>query len=342
MSAVDLADALEGIVGKNAERQEVTCFLDTGFKPFNKILGGSYRSGLPCGRLVEMYGGSSCGKTAIATHAMAHAQKLGGIAAFMDHENSFDVGLARERMGLDTSRAWVYKTPETFEESIDTAVRLMRGVREKKLIAPEAPIIIVFDSLASMVPQSKMYDAKGEERDTESYNMHDNTALARCTSAAFPALAKQLAKYNTLGLFLNQTRTKPGVAYGDPTTTPGGQAPEFYASVRIQLTRSMLKEDKSDSKRVSGQEIRAFTKKNKVTAPFQEVSWRFVFNDDGTGEFDTVRSTIEYMKGIGLLKASGPRIEFEGKSYFIGQLADMIRQEGRLEDLNELLYATEA
>lgn len=337
----DLAAALEGIVGKNAERQEVTCFLDTGFAPLNKAVSGSYRGGLPVGRMVEMFGGSSCGKTAIATNAMVRAQQMGGIAMFNDHENSFDLGLA-QGFGLDPSKGWVYKTPETFEESIDTTVKLARTVRERKLIAPEAPIIVVFDSLASMVPQSKLYDAKGVTRGSDSYNMHDNTALARCTSSAFPALAQQAARYNMLTLFLNQIRTKPGVAYGDPTTTPGGQAPEFYSSVRISLTRSMLKEAEGDTKAISGQEIRAYCRKNKISAPFKEAKWRFTFNEDGSGNFDTVRSTLDYMKEIGLLKSAGARVEFEGKSLYMSQLAKKIRDEDRLGELNEMLYALES
>lgn len=336
----DLASELESIMGANAERQEVTCFLDTGFAPLNKILSGTYRGGLPVGRMVEMFGGSSCGKTAIATSAMVCAQQMGGIAAFMDHENSFDLGLA-QGFGLDPSKGWVYKTPETFEESVDMSVKLAKAVRAKKLIDPKAPIIVVYDSLASMVPQSKLFDAKGKERETESYNMHDNTALARCTSSAFPALAQQSAKYNMLVLFLNQIRTKPGVSYGDPTTTPGGNAPEFYSSVRISLTRSMLKEADGDAKQISGQEIRAFTKKNKVNAPFQEAFWRFTFNPDGSGNFETVRSTLDYMKSHGLLETAGNYIVWEGKKLYMSQLAEKIESEGRLPELNEMLYATE-
>lgn len=334
---MNIADELEKIMGKNAEQQEVSVWLDTGFAPLNKAISGSYKGGLPVGRVVEMFGPSSSGKTGIATKAMIAAQKIGGIAAFNDHEHSFDAGLA-EGLGLDVSGAWVYKQPETFEESVDGMVKLARTVREKKLIAPEAPIIAVFDSLASMVPQSKLYDSKGNEKGASDLSMHDNLALAKCTSSAFPALAQMASKYNMLLLFLNQIRQKPGIAYGDNTTTPGGNAPEFYSSVRIQLTRSMLK----DGKDIEGQEVTAFTKKNKVSAPFKSASWRFMFNEDGTGRFDTVYSTLEYMKEIGMLPTAGAYVEFEGKKYHIGPLAKKIEEEGRYPDLLEMLYATEA
>lgn len=337
----DLSEDLENLMGKNATQQQVSCWLDTGFAPLNKAISGSFKNGLPVGRIVEMFGGSSTGKTAIATYAMINAQRLGGIAAYMDHENSFDAGLAVS-MGLDPTKGWVYKTPETFEESVDTAVKLGRGVRAERLVAPDAPIIVVFDSLASMVPQSKLYDAKGALRGTDSYNMHDNTALARCTSACFPALAQMTSKHNMLLLFLNQIRTKPGVAYGDPTTTPGGNAPEFYSSVRISLTRSMLKKKEGGEKVVSGQDIRAFLKKNKVSAPFKEARWRFMFREDGSGYFDTIYSTLEYMKETSLLPTSGAYVEWEGKKFYLEQLADKIREDGRYNDLLNILYATEA
>lgn len=335
----DLASELASIMGENAKQQEVSVWLDTGFAPLNKAISGRYDGGLPCGRMVEMFGGSSCGKTAIATVAMAHAQQMGGIAMFNDHEHSFDVGQG-EGVGLDPRGAWIYKQPETFEESVDGAVKLARAVRSKKLIAPEAPIVAVFDSLASMVPQSKLYDSKGNEKGAGDLSMHDNLALAKCTSSAFPALAQMASKFNMLLLFLNQTRTKPGVMYGDPTTTPGGNAPEYYASVRIQLTRSMLK-DKSAGV-TNGQDIKAYMKKNKVSTPFREANWRFMFRDDGSGYFDTVYSTLEHMKEIGLLPTSGAYVEFDGKKYHMGPLAKMIEDEGRLPELVSMLHALDS
>lgn len=333
---MSLSDDLEKIVGKNAEQQEVKMWLDTGFVPLNKAISGSYKKGMPVGRIVEMFGDAQCGKTAIATNVMASAQRAGGIAAFMDHENSFDLSQGIN-LGLNPEDGWVYKLPETFEESIDQMIKLARAVREKRLIDPEAPIVAVFDSLASMVPQSKLYDSKGKEKDNAELSMHDNTALARCTAASFPALAQMANKYNILMLFLNQTRVKLGVTHGDATSTPGGKAPEFYASLRIKLTRSMLK----DGKDIEGQSIRAYVTKNRFTTPFKEAHWRFMFREDGTGHFDTIRSTIDYAKDIGVLKASGAYVVWDGKNYHAGPLAKKLEEEGRFSELLDMIYATE-
>lgn len=331
-----LADAIAESIGANDEQQEVEHWLDTGFPPLNKAISGRYDGGMPAGRIVEMFGPPSSGKTAIATMVMKAAQEAGGIAAFMDHENSFDIGQGIA-LGLSIEpHHWVYKQPETFEASVDTIVKLARRVRGDRLIPDEAPIVAVFDSLASMVPQSKFFDSKGNERESGTYNMHDNTALARCTSASFPALSQYATKFNILLLFLNQIRTKPGVAYGDPTTTPGGQAPEFYASVRISLTRQMLKA--KDGDQMLGQITNANVKKNKVSRPFEKASWRFMFRDDGTGHFDVTTSTLEYAKEKGLIETSGAYLVWtDGKKYHLATLAKKIDDEGLQAELRALL-----
>lgn len=343
MSAADLADAIEGVIGSNDEHQEVKIFLDTGYMPLNRDISGSYDGGMPVGRIVEMFGPPSSGKTAIATKVMIAAQQAGGVAAFMDHERSFDVGLAAG-FGLDVTKGrWVFKTPETFQESVDYAKKLMQVIRTKELIDEDAPIVIVFDSLASMVPQSILVDSKGKERDAADRNMNDNTALARATSAYFPALAMLAEKYNALLLFLNQARTKIGVMYGDPTTTPGGVSPEFYSSVRIKLGRTMLTSGQGKDRQTVGQAIGSECVKNKVSRPFQKSKWNFMFREDGSGFFDVIGSTIEHAIDEGILKTSGPRVEWtDGKSYFKSQLAKRIEDEGLEEELFGLLRKHEA
>lgn len=332
----DLADFIRDMIGDNDEKQEVRFWLDTGFPPLNKAISNRYDGGMPCGRMVEMYGPPSAGKTAIATNVMIAAQKAGGIAVFLDHERSFDAGLA-ESLGLDTSPGrWIYKKPETFEASMDLVKRLARGIRERKLIPDDAPMVVVFDSLASMVPHSTLYDSKGGEKDAEDRNMNDNTALARATSAHFPALATIAEKYEVLCLFLNQQRTKMGVMYGDPTSTPGGNAPEFYASVRIKLSRAMLK-DKA-SQEVLGQRITAECIKNKVSRPYQKAAWNFLFKADGTGHFDVAGSLLEYLKEQGKLTVSGAFIEWvDGKKYYLGPLAKKIIDDGEMNVLMGML-----
>lgn len=325
-----LTDAMSGVFGENASEKGVDIWLDTGFKPLNKAISGSYDKGLPVGRLVEMFGLESCGKTAIATSAMIAAQEAGGVAMFMDHERSFMHELARQ-MGLETDSAvgnFVYQRPDTFEESIDNVVKYMYTVRENELIPKEAPIVVVFDSLAAMVPQKKL------EKDSGEQSMHDSLALAKACSSAFPALTLHAEKCDTCFLFLNQTRENPGVMFGDNTTQPGGKAPKFYSSVRIGLNRKMVK---NKDKEVERQEITAKVIKNKVSAPFREAKWSFSFREDGTGFLDTLQSSIDYLIEKDKLKASGAYIEYGGKKIFKSQFADKIREAGKEQAIYDMI-----
>lgn len=321
-------DELAKAIGGNDAPTTVSRWLDTGHPLLNDALSGSYHGGFPLGRIVEMFGGSSTGKTAIATAVMTCAQKMGGVAGFFDHENSFDHELA-ERNGLSTSDRWIFKAPDTFEQSIDTAVKAAHAIRERKLIDKDAPIVFVFDSLASMVPRSKF------DKESSEYNMNDNTALARATSAAFPALAKHCEAQQFTALFLNQVRTKPGVVYGDPETTPGGSAPEYYASVRVSLSRSMLK-DKT-TKEVQGQTVKALVKKNKVHRPFEKAEWDFVFREDGTGFFDPIGAVIDKLCDDGVLKKGGAFIEWDGKKLHRAEIIKRINDSGDRLQLYKLL-----
>lgn len=277
--------------------------------------------------------------TAIATNIMVAAQKAGGIAMYNDHERSFDVGLAATN-GLNTKRPyWIFKTPETFEKSIADSMNVAQVIRDSKGIPDEAPIVIVFDSLASMIPKSKFESKDGKgKRGVDEYNMNDTTALARATSNVFPALAQWCEKYNVCVIFLNQARTKIGVMYGDPTTTPGGQAPEFYCSVRIKLGKRTIEKGTGEDKEVTGQRVGAQCIKNKVSRPFRKASWNFMFNEDGTGGFDNVGSLVDYLKELKLLKESGAYIEWsDGKKYHRGPLIEKIKSEGLYEELLKYL-----
>jgi recombination protein RecA len=335
MSSTDeLADALEAVIGANDEAATVTSFLDTGFAPLNLALSGRYDGGLPVGRIVEIFGPPSCGKTAIATKAMIAAQKAGGICGFNDHERSFAIPLAKD-LGLDDTKGrFVYKTPKTFEDSLTIAIKAAELIRTKKLIPADAPIAWVFDSLAAMVPKSKM------EKAIEDYGMHDNMALAKATSAAFPALAQFVEELGICCIFLNQLKIKPGVVYGDPTTTNGGDAPKFYSSVRVQLGAKRITAGKGEEKEMLGQEIGCRVVKNKVSRPFLTANWRFMFREDGTGYFDVVGSTVDYLLAIGVLKQAGAYIVWtDGKKYHRGPLIERIEKEGLQRELLALLPA---
>jgi recombination protein RecA len=327
-----LAKAMMGIAGESDARAKVETFLDTGYPELNKAISGRYDGGFPVGRIIEMFGPPSCGKTAVATAAMAKAQQMGGVSIFMDHERSFDVDLAIG-MGLDiTPGRWLYKKPRTYEDSCDMAIKVSHGIRAAKAIPFDAPICIVFDSLASMIPKSKV------DKDAADYNMNDNTALARATSANFNAMALHAEETNTCIIFLNQARTKIGVMFGDPTTTPGGNAPEFYSSVRIKIGRKQITEGEGKNKKIIGQEIGAECIKNKVSRPFLKAAWRFMFKDDGSGFFDVARSLIEYMAENKMLTMSGNYVMWtDGKKYYKKALAQKINDEGLLEELKAML-----
>ncbi len=335
-SAEELAKSLAGAIGENDEESTVTHFLDTGYPELNFALSSDWNKGMPVGRIVEIAGPPSSGKTAIATEAMAAAQKLGGVAGFMDHERSFSLRLA-PRLGLDTTPGrFVFKKPKTFEESITLCIKAATHIREKKLIAPDAPIAWVFDSLASMVPDSAYYDAKtGKEKSAEDRTMNDNTALARATSAHMPAFAQHCEDLGICAMFLNQVRTKIGVLYGDPRTTPGGEAPKFYASTRIMLGASKI--SKAGVAAAIGSEITANIIKNKVARPFLTAKWRFIFNPDGTGKFDKVRSTIDFLDREKALEKAGNYIIWKGGKYYADALAAKIEKDGDWPQLLKLL-----
>lgn len=345
---MSFADELLAAGIKQAERAEVTQFLSTGYPPLDYALSNSYREGgLPLGRIVEIFGPPSAGKTAISTNVMIAAQKAGGIGMFMDHENSFDQGLAVS-FGLDaTFPGFIYQKPDSFEASIDKVSKVLLGARALEFkdgeIQPikgkappysfEKPIVVVFDSLASMVPQSALKEAATR-------NMNDNTALARATSAHFPALAKIAERTNALIIFLNQVRTKLGVMYGDPTTTPGGSAPEYYASVRLKLGRSMITKGEGANAVKLGQKIGCEAIKNKVSRPFQKAGWDFLFMEDGTGMFDVIGGVIDELVSLGKIERAGAWTTWDGKKWNSrNQLRHHIVENGQYEQLLDLFPA---
>lgn len=343
----DLAKELAAIIGESAEQVGIQNWLDTGIPELNAALSGTFDGGIPGGRVIEIFGPASSGKTFLATMIMKAAQDCGGIAGFSDHERSFDPQLAASLgMNVDTKTGYfVYKRPQTFEESVQIAVNFCEQVRKLKLIPAEAPLVWVFDSVASMIPHSKLYDDKGKRREAGDYNMRDKLALATATSQTYPILAQFAEDYNMTVVLLNQVRMKPGVMYGDPTTTPGGQAAEFYASIRISLGRKMITNGETgDKKETLGQEITANVVKNKVTRPFQKAKWRVMYNMNGAGAMvDVIGSTIDYLVRKGLMERApgGKRLQWEGKSYFESQLVEVVKADPNgLEKLRALLPAS--
>jgi RecA/RadA recombinase len=335
-----LADKLAAAGIKNASNQGVTEFLSTGYPPLDHRISGKYiGGGVPVGRLTEIAGPPSAGKTAIATNVMVGVQKRGGIAIFMDHEKSFDIELAKSFGLSDHADQWVYQRPDTYEESWDRVKDILymaRGITVHKkegfliygepMISFDIPIVVVFDSLASMTPQEKF------AKRSEDQGMRDKLALASATSSTFDVMSTIAEKTNVSFIFLNQIRTKPGVMYGDNTETPGGNAPEFYCSVRIRLGRSILWDDTTKTK--YGQKIGCEVVKNKVTRPFGKTDWEFTFEDNGKGKFQVTAGVIEELCKLGLMDQSGAWISWDGKKWNSRkQLVAHIEEKGQYPDL---------
>ena len=330
-SMEDTLKELEKAIGANDEKQEVTNWIDTGFPNLNKAMSGLHSGGLGFGRLYEMYGPSSSGKTAIATHIMINAQKMGGTAIFIDFERSFDVGMA-EDMGLSTkSPYWIYKTPQTWEKGNDIAIKAAKIIRDSKVLTKDAPIIIVLDSIASAIPES-MYGKSFDE-----LNMNDTTALARITSTTLKSVASYCFELDVTGLYLNQVRTKPGVMYGSAVTTPGGSAMEFFASGRIELSRTRIVEKVEGADEMIGQTIRAKVVKSKHTRPFSVAELRMGFNPDGSAFFDEATVLIDYLQKLDIIQTSGNYVLWNGTKYYKKVLAKKLTSEDKISELRALI-----
>lgn len=246
--------------------------------------------GMPRGRIIEIYGAESSGKTTLSLHVIAEAQKKGGVCAFVDAEHAMDPDYAK-RLGVNVDDLLISQ-PDSGEQALQIVETLVKS---------ENIDVIVVDSVAALTPQREIEGEIGDQH---------MGLQARLMSQACRKLSAIMAKTNTMVIFLNQTRMKIGMVFGNPETTPGGLALKFYASVRVNLARTA--QIKSGDE-IIGNRVKAKIVKNKVAAPFRTAEFDIYYNEGISKSGDALRAGLL----SGIIKQTGSYFTFEGEK--IGQ-----------------------
>jgi len=274
----------KGSIMKLGERavQEVP-IIHSGSLALDKALG---IGGYPRGRVIEIYGPESSGKTTLALHAVAESQKKGGIAAFIDAEHALDTAYAR-KLGVDCDELLVSQ-PDTGEQALEIADMLVRS---------GAIDIIVIDSVAALVPRAEI---EGEMGDAHM------GLQARLMSQALRKLTATMSRTNTTVIFINQIRMKIGVVYGNPETTTGGNALKFYASIRLEIRRAAPIKEGQDT---IGNRTKVSVVKNKLAPPFKSVEFDIMYGEGISQTGDLLDMGVD----LSIIEKSGAWYSYEGE-----------------------------
>lgn len=287
MSQIERQFGKGSIMKLGGREVEAVPVIRTGSLALDKALGVG---GYPRGRVIEIYGPESSGKTTLALHAVAEAQKKGGIAAFIDAEHALDVAYAK-RLGVDCDELLVSQ-PDTGEQALEIADMLVRsgGID-----------IMVVDSVAALVPRSEIEGDMGDSH---------MGLQARLMSQALRKLTGTIGKTQTTIIFINQIRMKIGVVYGNPETTTGGNALKFYSSMRLEIRKAAPIKDKDE---LIGNRTKVKVVKNKLAPPFKNVEFDMMYGEgiSRTGDLLDMGVTLE------IVDKSGSWYSFEGER--IGQ-----------------------